>query len=188
MHWNVRYLAVLLAFGMLTAGLGGCQTPVDPRPIPVAQNQEAALQHGWEFAAWGMTVAEVVAAGQGRLQPCAAGECDGSDGYSKTRYWMPYVFEKIDCIASFNFDRETGLLSEVRVSLKDEGDAKKLLQATRLKYGQPRSEPGIVGKMYRWQVGEGQLWAFSVGWSESEPERASLAYVSAATLKKSEPQ
>ena len=77
---------------------------------------------------------------------------------------MPYVFEKIDCIASFNFDRETGLLSEVRVSLKDEGDAKSYYRRPASNYGQPRSEPGIVGKMmYRWQVGEGG--SVLVGWS-----------------------
>jgi hypothetical protein len=107
--------------------------------LVVAMNAVAPLDaHAdWQYTRWGMTPDQVMAASTDQLKACDEA-CKGQDtNIQIARFFGPYQSGPFNFTAYMLFDRQNNTLAEVTLDLNQPNDAGALVDALKLKYGEP---------------------------------------------------
>lgn len=104
----------------------------------------------WAYTKWNMTVAEVVAASEGKATENPSMEADSSaDRIGKLV--APYQSGSLEFRALFSFDRKTERLISVNLKLLKAEDLPLLSSALTSKYGRPLEQSEFdLGTVKRW--------------------------------------
>jgi hypothetical protein len=122
--------------------------------------------HGdWQYTRWGMSPDEVLAASKGQLKRCDAKACLGRDtGSDRALLFGSHSSGEFKFDAFANFDK-ANKLSRVHLNLINPELGSTLVDALRLRYGEPTRESAATNpvRLFVWRQETDQISVLMVG-------------------------